>query len=230
MGQYRKTGRSHALDAVSFLPPIVPRNFFCVGYNYLGHAKEAEGFLGKSLKIPKKPDIGSRFPSALTGHDSPVVIPADSAGTIQYEGELVAIIGKEAKNLGEDRILDCVFGYTIGNDISERAWQAGDRTVWRAKSSDTFKPMGPWIETEVDLSTLITRIRLNGEQVSEFATNDMIFGVAAYLAEINRYMTLGPGDMIWMGTQAPSIDMHAGDTIEIEIDQIGVLRNSITNA
>jgi 2-keto-4-pentenoate hydratase/2-oxohepta-3-ene-1,7-dioic acid hydratase in catechol pathway len=227
MGGCEFTGRKYSIGEVTFLPPIVPRNFFAVGFNYLGHTEEARKLLKKDIKVPVKPDVGSRFPSALIGHEQAVVIPVDSGGVIQFEGELVAIIGKPAKNLPEDEILSCVFGYSIGNDISERAWQSVDRTVWRSKSADTFSPFGPWIETDVDLDTLVTRIRLNGELVSEFETNAMLFGVARYLSEISKYMTLDRGDMIWMGAQAPSLDMKAGDTIEVEIDQIGVLRNPI---
>ncbi len=146
---------------------------------------------------------------------------------MQYEGELVAVIGKTAKGLSESEALSCVFGYTIGNDVSERTWQRGDRTLWRAKNSDTFKPMGPWIETDVDLESLITRVRLNGKQVSEFKTNNMIFGVARYISEITKFITLHPGDVLWMGTEAPTLDMKAGDVVEIEIDQIGTLRNPV---
>jgi 2-keto-4-pentenoate hydratase/2-oxohepta-3-ene-1,7-dioic acid hydratase in catechol pathway len=120
-----------------------------------------------------------------------------------------------------------VFGYTIGNDVSERTWQASDRTLWRAKNSDTFKPMGPWIETDVSLERLVTRVRLNGAIVSEFPTNDMVFGVARYISEITRFITLFPGDVIWMGAEAPTRDMVAGDHVEIDIDGIGTLSNPI---
>ncbi len=147
---------------------------------------------------------------------------------VQFEGELVAVVGRGGKHLSESEVLDHVLGYTVGNDVSERVWQAEDATMWRAKSADTFCPMGPWIETEVDLERLQTRIRLNGQEVSRFATNGMIFGVARYLSEISRYITLHPGDMIWMGAEAPSLDMRDGDVVEIEIDQIGTLRNPVT--
>jgi 2-keto-4-pentenoate hydratase/2-oxohepta-3-ene-1,7-dioic acid hydratase in catechol pathway len=120
-----------------------------------------------------------------------------------------------------------VFGYTIGNDISERTWQASDRTLWRAKNSDTFKPMGPWIDTDVDLAKLVTTVRLNGKSVARFRTNDMIFGVAAFISAITQYITLHPGDVIWMGADAPTLDMVAGDVVEVEIDGIGTLRNPV---
>lgn len=226
-GEHARSGTSLALSEARLLPPIAPRNFFAVGFNYIGHTDEASGFLKNTVKVPANPDVGSRFPSALIGHGDEIVVPANSSGVVQFEGELVAVIGKTAKGLSEDEVMSAVFGYTIGNDVSERNWQAGDRTPWRAKNADTFKPMGPWIETEVDLSSLVTRIRLNGEQVSQFDTNNMIFGIARFLSVINQSITLQPGDMIWMGAEAPSLDMRAGDEIEIEINQIGTLRNTV---
>jgi 2-keto-4-pentenoate hydratase/2-oxohepta-3-ene-1,7-dioic acid hydratase in catechol pathway len=120
-----------------------------------------------------------------------------------------------------------VLGYTIGNDVSERTWQRNDRTFWRAKNSDTFKPMGPWIETDVDLDALVTIVRLNGREVSRFRTNEMIFGVAEYISTMSRCLTLYPGDVVWMGTDDPTLDMVAGDVVEIEIDGIGTLRNPV---
>lgn len=224
---FEKTGKEFGPGDVRLLPPVIPRNFYAVGYNYAAHTKEAAGFVKSPPKPPAKPDVGSRFPSAIIGNNENVVIPKTSAGIVQFEGELVAVIGKSGKNLSETDVLSHVLGYTIGNDISERAWQKEDMTIWRAKSADTFCPMGPWIETDVDLNTLTTIIRLNGEEVSRFATNSMIFDVARYLSAISRYLTLHPGDVIWMGAEAPSLDMKAGDVVEVEIDQIGTLRNPI---
>jgi 2-keto-4-pentenoate hydratase/2-oxohepta-3-ene-1,7-dioic acid hydratase in catechol pathway len=220
-------GPALKLAAVTLLPPTLPQTFYCVGFNYAGHTNEASDFLKKKTKIPEKPDVGYRSAGALIGHDQPVVIPAASPGVIQFEGELVAVIGRTAKHVKEADALDYVLGFTIGNDISERSWQAVDRTVWRSKNTDTFKPMGPWIETDVSLPELVTRVRLNGSQVSEFKTNSMVFGVERYIAEITQFVTMHPGDVLWMGTEAPTLDMRAGDVVEVEIDQIGVLRNPI---
>jgi 2-keto-4-pentenoate hydratase/2-oxohepta-3-ene-1,7-dioic acid hydratase in catechol pathway len=229
-GEFVRSGKSFRLEAVELLPPVIPGTFYAVGFNYLGHTAEAGEFLKKPQKIPSKPDVGYRSASALIGAGAPVRVPAESAGFIQFEGELVAVIGKTAKHVPQERALDYVLGFTIGNDISERAWQAADRTVWRSKNTDTFKPMGPWIETEVSLPELLTRVRLNGQVVSEFKTNDMLFGVERYIAEITKFVTLHPGDVLWMGTEAPTLDMRAGDVVEVEINQIGVLRNPIAAA
>src|SRR5262249_27160355 len=103
--------------------------------------------------------------------------------------------------------------------------QRSDRTLGRAKCTDTFKPLGPWIETHVDLDGLETRVRVNGEQTTHFRTNDMLFGVATYICAITRYVTLYPGDMIWMGTDGASPDLKAGDVVEVEITRIGTRRN-----
>ena len=223
----RPTGVRRMLSDVKLLPPVIPGTFYAVGFNYLGHTAEAGEFLTKDIKIPKKPDVGYRANNALVGHDDEVMVPKSSPGVIQFEGEIVAVVGKKAKFLTEENALDCLLGYTIGNDISERYWQKMDRTIWRAKNSDTFKPMGPWIETELSLPDQVTTIRLNGKQVSQFKTNNMLFGVARYLAEISSAITLNPGDVLWMGAEAPSLDMRAGDICEVEISGIGTLRNPI---
>jgi 2-keto-4-pentenoate hydratase/2-oxohepta-3-ene-1,7-dioic acid hydratase in catechol pathway len=222
-----KIGPKRSFAEVTLLPPVMPGTFYAVGFNYLGHTAEAADFLKSDVKVPKKPDVGYRAASALIAHEEPIVIPANSSGIIQFEGELVAVIGRKAKHVSEAQALDCLLGYTVGNDVSERSWQSADRTIWRAKNSDTFKPMGPWIETDVDLDRLVTTIRLNGEQVSRFPTNRMIFGVARYISEISSAITLHPGDVLWMGSEAPTLDMRHGDVVEIEIDGIGTLRNPV---
>ena len=226
-GEYAKTGVRRSLDDVRLLIPFEPKTFYAAGVNYEEHVREAAALLGREPDIPQKPDIGYRANNALIAHGEPIVKPADSTERFQYEGELVAVIGRQAKYLSEEEALSCVLGYTIGNDVSERTWQAGDRTLWRAKNSDTFKPMGPWIETDVDLDALRTTVRLNGAVVSEFATNNMVFGVATYISAMTRYLTLHPGDMIWMGTDGATQDMKPGDVCAVEISGIGVLTNPI---
>ena len=221
---YERTARTHELGDVKVEVPVVPPTFYCVGLNYAAHIREAAAKLGIAPDLPRQPDVGYRAISALIAHGEPVVIPAD-AGKVQYEGELVVVIGKRAKGLTQAEALSCVLGYSIGNDVSERTWQKSDRTLWRAKNADTFKPMGPWIETEVDLDRLQTLVRVNGTETTRFATNDMLFGVAAYISAITSYITLVPGDMIWMGTDGTSPDLKPGDTVEVEITGIGTLRN-----
>ena len=175
--------------------------------NYAEHVIEQALANNREPNIPDEPHIGYRANNALIAHNQPIVKPSDSSEEFQYEGELVAIIGKEAKNISEEEALDFVFGYTIGNDVSERKWQRDDRTMWRAKNTDTFKPMGPWIETDVNLDNLITTVRLNNIETISFSTNSMIFGVARFISAMSRYLTLVPGDMIWMGTEGHSKNM-----------------------
>ena len=222
---YEPTGVRRPLDQVKLLVPCVPGTFYAVGLNYLSHIREAVEAMGLKVDVPQKPDVGYRAVNALIAHREPVVIPRDATEEVQYEGELAVVIGKEAKHLSEEQALDCVLGYTIGNDVSERSWQRSDRTMWRSKNTDTFKPMGPWIETQVDLEHLRTTVRLNGETVSEFPTNNMLFGVATYISAMSRYLTLHSGDVIWMGTDGPTHNMKHGDVVEVEISGIGTLRN-----
>ena len=224
--QVSPTGRRVALADVQLLPPVVPPTFYAAGINYANHVRNAVA-RGLAVQMPAQADIGYRANNALIGPGCPIVIPQGSSGKVQFEGELVAVIGRKARHLSREDALSCVFGYTIGNDVSERTWQRSDRTLWRAKNADTFKPMGPWIETDVDLDALVTRVRLNGREVSRFRTNDMIFGVAEYISAMTRYLTLYPGDVIWMGTDDPTLDMVAGDAVEVEIEGIGKLANPV---
>jgi 2-keto-4-pentenoate hydratase/2-oxohepta-3-ene-1,7-dioic acid hydratase in catechol pathway len=223
---YVTTDRIHALADVKIEVPVVPRTFYCAGLNYTAHIIEQAKKYGAPPDLPQKPDIGYRAVNALVAHDEPVVIPRDATEKVQYEGELVVVVGRKVKHLSEADALSCVLGYTIGNDVSERSWQKSDRTMWRAKNSDTFKPMGPWIETAVDLAAMETTVRLNGKISTRFKTNDMLFGVATFISAMTRYLTLYPGDVIWMGTDGVSPNMRAGDVVEVEISGIGTLRNS----
>lgn len=221
---WQRTGAIAALPAVKTLVPVIPGTFYAIGANYRAHA--AAFGSPPATGEPARPQPGYRANSALIAHDEEIVIPAESGG-IQYEGELVVVIGKTGRYVSERDALSIVLGYSIGNDVSERTWQKADSGLWRAKNADTFKPMGPWIETDVDLPSLMTRVRINGRQMLEFHTNEMIFGVERYIAEITKYMTLHPGDVIWMGTEGSDADMKAGDMVEIELDQIGTLRNRV---
>jgi 2-keto-4-pentenoate hydratase/2-oxohepta-3-ene-1,7-dioic acid hydratase in catechol pathway len=222
---YELTQRRHALEAIKIEVPVIPRTFYCAGLNYGAHVREQAAKRGAAPELPKQPDIGYRANNALIAAGETVVIPRDASDEVQYEGELVVVIGKPAQHLAERDALSCVLGYTIGNDVSERRWQRSDRTLWRAKNSDTFKPMGPWIETDVDLDAMETIIRVNGRQTSRFQTNAMLFGIAQYLSTMSRYLTLYPGDIVWMGTDGTSPNLTSGDVVEIEITGIGTLRN-----
>ena len=226
-GEHTRSARAYPLKAVKLLIPVVPSTFFCVGINYADHIRKMAAKRKTEPVFPEKPDIGYRSNNALIAHEENIVKPADAGEQFQYEGELVAVIGKRARNVSRENALDYVFGWTIGNDVSERGWQKQDRTLWRAKNSDTFKPMGPWIVTGLDLAAMTTTIRVNGRETDRFATNNMIFDTATYIAEVSKYCTLEPGDVMWMGTDGVPENIKPGDTVEIEISGIGVLRNKV---
>ena len=212
------------------LLPFEPKTFYACGLNYAGHVREVAHKIGQPAVLPPNPDVGYRANNSLVAHGEAIVIPKDATEQVQYEGELVVVIGKKAKHLSEAEAMSCVFGYTIGNDVSERSWQKADRGLWRAKNTDSFAPMGPWIETELDLGKLFTKIRLNGNELIQFPTNDMIFGVVDFLVAMTRYLTLGPGDMVWMGTEGATENMKHGDVCDVEIVGIGTLSNPVIRA
>ena len=226
-GAHVATARTRKLAEVKLLTPVTPGTFYCAGVNYRDHVIKSAARRGVAPVFPTRPDIGYRANSALIAHGENIVKPRDAGPAFQYEGELVAVFGKPARHVTREQALDCVLGWTIGNDVSERGWQASDRTLWRAKNCDTFKPMGPWIVTDLDPRDMTTNIRLNGELVDSFATGDMIFDAATYIAEVSKYITIQPGDVMWLGTDGLPRDMKPGDTIEIEITGIGVLRNGV---
>ena len=227
---YQKTARIHALASVKIEVPVMPRTFYCAGLNYVSHvAGTAAHGVGKA-NIPTQPDIAYRGPSALIAHNETIVIPRDATERVQYEGELVVVIGKKVKSLSEADALSCVLGSTMGNDVSERTWQTSDRTHWRAKNSDTFNPMGPWIETDVKLDAMETIVRLNGTEKTRVKTNDMLFGIARFISTMSRYMTRHPTDVIWMGTDGVPRNLKDGDVVEAEITGIGTLSNPIAKA
>jgi 2-keto-4-pentenoate hydratase/2-oxohepta-3-ene-1,7-dioic acid hydratase in catechol pathway len=224
---HARTGTTYPLTQVKMLVPVIPPTFYAAGVNYRVHVTEIAKQRGVEPQFPPQADVGYRANNALIATDEPIVIPRDATDQVQYEGELVVVIGKRVKRVSEAQALDCVLGYTIGNDVSERTWQRGDRTLWRGKNTDTFKPMGPWIVTGLDPDDLRVTIRLNGKEMFSYAVKDAIFGVRQFISRMSQYMTLYPGDVLWMGTDGATENMKDGDVVEVEIPEIGVLRNSV---
>jgi len=224
---WERTAQRLNLPDVKLLVPVIPPTFYAAGMNYAEHVKEVAEKVGQKPNLPTQADIGYRASNALIAHNEQIVIPADATDQVQYEGELVVVIGRKCKHLTRENALSAVLGYTIGNDVSERTWQKADRTMWRSKNTDTFKPMGPWIETDVKLQDLVTTIRLNNEHIIAFPTNNMIFGVIDYLVNMTTCLTLYPGDVVWMGTEGATLNMKHGDRIEVEISGIGTLSNPV---
>jgi 2-keto-4-pentenoate hydratase/2-oxohepta-3-ene-1,7-dioic acid hydratase in catechol pathway len=226
-GNHTSTGRKHDLASVKLLIPVVPSTFYCAGINYRDHVIRMAALRGAEPVFPSQADIGYRANNALIAHGEPIVIPRDASEEVQYEGELVAVFGKQARNVSKEEALDYVFGWTIGNDVSERVWQRNDRTFWRSKNTDTFKPMGPWIVTDPELDGMRTRVRVNDRLVEDFETNNMIFSAATFIHEVTKYNTIYPGDVMWLGTDGVPENLKHGDTVSIEITGIGTLTNPV---
>jgi len=223
-GIYRKLSRRRRVSDVRWLPPVIPGTFFCAGLNYKGHAERA-AYGGHA--VPTRPEVGYRANNALTGHLTPVVRPADCDEPLVAEGELVAVIGTTVRRgCTREEARAAVFGWTIGNDVSARGWQRADRTFWRCKNSDTFKPMGPWIVTDADPLAATTTVRVDGEVKASFPTGDMLFDPYDFICAMSRYITLHPGDVLWLGTDETAT-MVPGQVAAITIDGIGTLANPV---
>lgn len=213
-----ETGATVALSDVRLLAPCQPSKVIAIGLNYHSHLKDRPA--------PEQIGVFSMFPSSIIGPDEKIVIPADTEN-VQYEGELVVVIGKKAKNISPAEAPDHIFGVTAGNDVSERNWQRNDLQWFRAKGSDTFAPLGPALVTGLDYNDLMIETRLNGEVRQHESSADLIFGIDEIVSYVSRYVTLFPGDVIYTGTPGTTADMQAGDTVEIEIAGIGILRNKV---
>ncbi|WP_433834026.1 fumarylacetoacetate hydrolase family protein [Actinoplanes sp. CA-015351] len=219
-GRARRTSDRVPLNGVDLLPPVIPPVFYAVGFNYRSHLAHF------GTQAPERPEIGYRANNALTGHGSPIIRPAGVEGRFEAEGEVVAVIGRTLRRASRQEAQDSIFGWTIGNDVSAREWQHADRTFWRSKNSDTFKPMGPWIETGVDPLAQTTTVRIDGDVKAKFATGDMIFDPFDYIVETTKYITLHPGDVLWMGADS-TVQLEPGNTVDIEISGIGALSNPV---
>jgi 2-keto-4-pentenoate hydratase/2-oxohepta-3-ene-1,7-dioic acid hydratase in catechol pathway len=208
-------------DRVQLLAPVIPTKVVAVGRNYADHAAE----LGNVL--PDEPIIFLKPPTSVVGPEAPVVYPADTE-ELHHEAELAVVIGAVARRVRAEDAGGVVLGYTCANDVSARDLQRRDGQWARAKGFDTFCPLGPAIETELDpLEGLGVRCRVNGELRQEGSTADMVFGVAELIAFASRVMTLLPGDVLLTGTPAGVGPVAPGDVMEVEVDGIGVLRNPV---
>lgn len=198
-----------------------PSKIVCVGRNYAEHAAE----LGN--EVPKEPLLFLKAPSALIRHDEAIVIPTQSE-QVEHEAELAVVIGRDCKDIGDDDdAFQYVLGYACLNDVTARDIQRRDVQFTRGKSFDTFCPIGPWIETELDPTDVRITCSVNGEMKQDARTSQMVFPVEFLIRYISRQMTLKKGDVIATGTPSGVSKMKAGDVCEIQIDGIGALRNPI---
>lgn len=215
----RRTGRSVKLSDVRLLAPAVPGQVIAVGLNYRSHLGERPA--------AAYPGLFAKLPGSIVGPDAEIVYPSD-AENLHYEGELVVVIGRRARNVTAADAAGYIFGVTAGNDVSERNWQQKDLQWFRAKASDTFGPLGPAIVTGLDYGNLLLQTRLNGEVVQSERTKDLLFDVPAIVSYVSRYVTLEPGDLIYTGTPGTTRAMKPGDLVEIELEGVGVLRNRVS--
>ena len=214
----RPTGKRLRLADVRLLAPVTPSKVIAVGLNYKSHLGDRPA--------AAYPGLFAKLPTSIIATDENIILPSDATNT-HYEGEMVIVIGKRASRVTKDDAAACVFGVTVGNDVSERDWQKNDLQWFRAKAADTFGPLGPAIVSGLPYDDLLLQTRLNGEVVQSQRTKDLIFNVAEIVSYISQYVTLLPGDVIYSGTPGATKPIRAGDVIEIELEGVGVLRNRV---
>ena len=210
-------------DKAHLLAPVFPTKVIGIGKNYADHAAEMGG------EAPPEPLMFLKPATAVIGPEAPVVLPPESR-EVHHEAELAVVIGTVARRVAVEDAGRYVLGYTAANDVTARDLQRSDGQWSRAKGFDTFLPLGPAVETELDPAGLAIRCTVNGEVRQEGTTEDMIFGVAELVAFVSAVMTLLPGDVIVTGTPAGVGPVEAGDLMEVEIERIGVLRNPVVSA
>jgi 2-keto-4-pentenoate hydratase/2-oxohepta-3-ene-1,7-dioic acid hydratase in catechol pathway len=223
LGEYHSTGNEYNFNDIKFLPPCSPTKIVAVGLNYRNHAEELK------KKIPDEPLLFIKPSTSIIGHEDKIIYPHHMSSRVDYEGELGVVIGKEAKWVNESDAVDYIFGYTCVNDVTARDLQVKDVQYTRAKGFDSFAPLGPVIETEIDPSDLEISTFLNGELKQHARTSELIFNVPRLVSFISRVMTLLEGDVISTGTPAGIGPMKNGDKVEIEIQGIGTLRNYVAS-
>jgi 2-keto-4-pentenoate hydratase/2-oxohepta-3-ene-1,7-dioic acid hydratase in catechol pathway len=227
-GEFAEGGEPLPLAAVTLLAPVVPSKIVAAAVNYPSHVTSARAVLEKE-EAPSIPQLFLKPPSSVIATGDTIVIPA-GARRVDAEGELVAVIGRRCRDAGIEDAPSFVFGYTCGNDISARHWQRDDIQWWRAKGCDTFCPVGPFVATDLDPGNLLLRTRLNGETAQETNTSALIHSTAALISFASRVMTLEPGDLVFTGTPGVTPKLEDGDVVEVEIERIGTLSNSVVRA
>ncbi len=217
-GERLETGQSFSLGEVKLLCPCEPTKVFGVGWNYESHIE--------TRKRPNNPELFVVPTSALLAHDGNIVIPS-GAFNVHYEGELAVVIGKETRRATPAEAEANFFGFTCGNDVSEREWQKNDLQWWRAKGCDTFAPLGPAIVSGFDWRRGRVATRLNGHGVQSGGFHELLFDPPSIVSFVSQYATLFPGDVIYTGTPGKTGALRPGDTVEVDIPGIGVLRNRV---
>jgi len=226
------TGRAFPVSQTRFLVPCEPSKVIAVGLNYASHRLHVESAEGVILNAAGRPvpsdypGVFAKFPTSLIPDGQDIVFP-DDATNVHFEGELALIVGRKAKKVSVEEARDFVFGVTICNDLVDRAWLLEDLQWFRAKGSDNFGPIGPAIVTGLDYDNLKLETRVNGEVRQSSNTSELVFSPDKILSYCSQYVTLLPGDVIFTGTPGKTQAVTKGDTIEVEIEGIGVLRNAV---
>ncbi|MBN2240121.1 MAG: fumarylacetoacetate hydrolase family protein [Dehalococcoidales bacterium] len=219
-GDIIPTDETCSTGDVKLLSPVMPSKVVAVGLNYRSHAEETKN------PVPEVPIIFIKPPTTVIGPEDSIILPPDST-RVDYECELAIVIKKKARRVPVEKSTDHILGYTCFNDVTARDHQRDDVQWTRGKGHDTFGPLGPWIETDLDPSSLDINTLVNGETRQKGNTSDLIFPVPEIVRFITNVMTLLPGDVIATGTPAGIGRIHPGDTVEIKIDNIGTLRNYV---
>jgi 2-keto-4-pentenoate hydratase/2-oxohepta-3-ene-1,7-dioic acid hydratase in catechol pathway len=227
-GTWQKTGQTIALADVRLLAPAQPVNLLCLGKNFRAFPGE------QNPKFPKEPLLFIKATSAVVGPGDEIVLPAVAPNEVYYEAELAVVIKSQARNVSASDALRYVLGYTVANDVGARDCQASDGQWARAKSFDTFAPIGPWIETELEPGNCAVRSRVNGKPIQESTTALMIFDVPTTISYLSHCLTLLPGTVISMGSpgvlEGPRPLLKPGDVVEAEVEGIGILSNPVSAA
>jgi 2-keto-4-pentenoate hydratase/2-oxohepta-3-ene-1,7-dioic acid hydratase in catechol pathway len=218
-----ETGESWEWSDADLLCPVSPSKILCVGRNYAAHARE----MGND--VPAEPLLFLKPPSALLGPGGVVLLPREST-RVEHEAELAIVLGARVKGVARDAARANVLGYVCACDVTARDLQRKDVQFTRAKGFDTFCPVGPWIDTDIDPGNLRIRCRVNGETRQDGSTSDMIFDVATIVAYASRMMTLEPGDVLLTGTPDGTGAIAHGDKLEVDIEGVGVLRLGVARA
>jgi 2-keto-4-pentenoate hydratase/2-oxohepta-3-ene-1,7-dioic acid hydratase in catechol pathway len=221
--EFRRQEVKTPLERAEILPPVIPGKIICVGRNYAAHAAE------HNAEVPDLPLLFLKPPSAVIGPGETILLPAQSK-RVEHEAELAIVISQEGRFVSPEESADYILGYTIANDVSARDLQRRDGQWTRAKGFDTFCPIGPWIETELDSSDLLITCTVQDQLRQMASTRDMIFPVSSLVAFISSIMSLMPGDVILTGTPAGVGPLADGDEVSIEIEGIGTLTNPVRDA
>jgi 2-keto-4-pentenoate hydratase/2-oxohepta-3-ene-1,7-dioic acid hydratase in catechol pathway len=224
----RFTGERYPLAEVTLGAPVVPSKVVCIGKNYADHVQEMQELGGPALP-PQAPLLFLKPSTAVVGPGAPIVLPPES-DRVDYEGELAIVIGRITKRIPAATILDHVFGYTCANDVTARDQQRADGQWTRGKGHDTFCPLGPWIETELDPALTRITTKLDGVTVQDAPTSELIHDVPSLLAYISNVMTLLPGDVVLTGTPAGVGPMSSQQIVAVTVDGIGTLVNPVVSA